>query len=309
MKKLFILLSVALCATSMTQGAVGDTFTAGGIEYLITSETPAEVAVGANAEFTGTSVDIPASVVNGGTTYAVTAVGHGDTNTHAFANVSSLTSVKLLESIKTISGHAFRESGLTTITIPHSVETISGFVCFGCKALTSVEIGNGVKVIDGFSFEACSNLKSVKIGTGLTTMNYVFYNCPLLKDVTCLAATPPIIDAATFGGTTPIAAATLSVPSGSISAYQGADVWKDFGTIKAYTPTSVGAVAESGVTLQGGKGSLLVTAPSGTPAAVFTVTGSKVFEKTLSAGTHSIALQPGAYIVKAGNKKEKIVVR
>jgi hypothetical protein len=46
MKQLLTLLLAALCATGMAQGAVGDTFTAGGIEYKITSETPAEVEVG-----------------------------------------------------------------------------------------------------------------------------------------------------------------------------------------------------------------------------------------------------------------------
>jgi len=51
MKQLLTLLLAALCATGMAQGAVGDTFTAGGIEYKITSETPAEVEVGLNAGF------------------------------------------------------------------------------------------------------------------------------------------------------------------------------------------------------------------------------------------------------------------
>ena len=136
---------------------VGDTFTAGGIEYKITSETPAEVEVGLNAGFAGTSVDIPASVVNSSITYAVTAVGG-----YAFQNKSSLTTVTLSEGVKVISSHAFRNSGITSIVIPNSVEALGGFVFYGCNALTSVEIGNGVTQIDVYAFNECANLKPSK---------------------------------------------------------------------------------------------------------------------------------------------------
>jgi hypothetical protein len=285
------------------QGAVGDTFTAGGIEYKITSETPAEVEVGLNAGFAGTSVDIPASVVNGSITYAVTAVG-----SDAFKNKSSLTTVTLSEGVKVIGSHAFRNSGITSIVIPNSVEALGGFVFYGCNALTSVEIGNGVTQIDVYAFNECANLKTVKIGTGLTTVNNAFTNCPLLDDVTCLAVTPPTTSG-TFGGTTPKASATLSVPLGSVSTYQTTNVWKDFGTIQVYTPTSVHTLAESGIALRSGKNSLLVTVPSAASVSVFSIIGSKVYDKALPAGTHSIALQQGVYIVKVGKVQEKIVVR
>lgn len=303
MKQLFTLLLAALCATGMAQGAIGDTFTTDGIEYKITSETPAEVEVGENAGFAGTSVDIPASVVNGSITYAVTAVGG-----YAFMDKSSLTTVTLPGSVKVIRGHAFRESGITSIIIPNSVETLIGFVFYRCNALTSVEIGNGVTQIGSYAFYGCTNLKTVKIGTGLTTVDYAFVNCPLLNNVTCLAVTPPTADG-TFDGTTPKSTATLSVPSGSVSAYQTASAWRDFGTIQVYTPTSVHTLAESGIALRSGKNSLLVTVPSAAPVSVFSIIGSKVYDKALPAGTHNITLQQGVYIVKVGKVQEKIVVR
>ena len=108
---------------------------------------------------------------------------------YAFQNKSSLTTVTLSEGVKVIGSHAFRNSGITSIVIPNSVEALGGFVFYGCNALTSVEIGNGVTQIDVYAFNECANLKTVKIGTGLTTVNNAFTNCPLLDDVTCLAVT------------------------------------------------------------------------------------------------------------------------
>lgn len=191
--------------------------------------------------------------------------------------------------------------------IPNSVDTIVSFAFYGCTALTSVELGNGVKSIDLHTFQACSNLQTVKIGTGMIEMGYVFVDCPLLTDVTCLAVTPPQING-TFGGTTPIATATLSVPSGSASAYQGASTWENFGTIQAVTPTAVHAVLEPSVALYSGKGSVLLTSDAATPVAVYTLTGGKVYENMHTAGTSHIALPQGVYLVKVGAAQEKVVV-
>ena len=229
MKHMFTFLVVAFLATGILKAAVGDTFTVDGIEYVILSEDPNEVAVGESVSFAGTTANIPATVMNGATTYTVTALAN-----YALQNKPSLTSVTLPETVKKIGAHALRDTGITSMLIPNSVDTIGGFAFYGCTALTSVELGNGVKFIDMYTFNDCSNLQTVKIGTGMIKMDYVFADCPLLTDVTCLAVTPPQLNG-TFGGTTPIATATLSVPSGSVSAYQGASTWENFGIFGCYT--------------------------------------------------------------------------
>lgn len=302
MKHMFTFLVVAFLATGILKAAVGDTFTVDGIEYVISSEDLNEVAVGENVSFGGTTANIPATVMNGATTYTVTALAN-----YALQKKPSLTSVTLPETVKKIGSHALRNTGITSMLIPNSVDTIGGFAFYGCTALTSVELGNGVKFIDMYTFNDCSNLQTVKIGTGMIKMNYVFVDCPLLADVTCLAVTPPQL-IGTFGGTTPIATATLSVPSGSVSAYQGASTWKNFGTIQAVTPTAVHAVLEPSVALYSGKGSVLLTSDTATPVAVYTLTGGKVYENMHTAGTSHIALPQGVYLVKVGAAQEKVVV-
>lgn len=303
MKHMFTFLVVAFLATGILKAAVGDTFTVDGIEYVILSEDLNEVAVGESVSFAGTTANIPATVMNGATTYTVTALANYGLN-----HKPSLTSVTLPETVKKIGGHALRGTGITSMLIPNSVDTIEAFAFYGCTALTSVELGNGVKFIDMHTFNDCSNLQTVKIGTGMIKMDYyVFADCPLLTDVTCLAVTPPELDG-TFGGTTPIATATLSVPSGSVSAYQGASTWKNFGTIQAVTPTAVHAVLEPSVALYSGKGSVLLTSDAATPVAVYTLTGGKVYENMHTAGTSHIALPQGVYLVKVGAAQEKVVV-
>lgn len=302
MKHMFTFLVVAFLATGILKAAVGDTFTVDDIEYVIKSEDPNEVAVGKSVSFAGTTANIPATVMNGATTYTVTALAN-----YALQKKPSLTSVTLPETVKKIGAHALRGTGITSMLIPNSVDTIGGFAFYGCTALTSVELGNGVKFIDMYTFNDCSNLQTVKIGTGMIKMNYVFVDCPLLADVTCLAVTPPQL-IGTFGGTTPIATATLSVPSGSVSAYQGASTWKNFGTIQAVTPIAVHAVLEPSVALYSGKGSVLLTSDTATPVAVYTLTGGKVYENMHTAGTSHIALPQGVYLVKVGAAQEKVVV-
>ncbi len=304
MKHMFTFLVVAFLATGILKAAVGDTFTVDGIEYVISSEDPNEVAVGESVSFGGTTANIPATVMNGATTYTVTALAN-----YGLSYKPSLTSVTLPETVKKIGSHALRNTGITSMLIPNSVDTIGGFAFCECTALTSAELGNGVKFIDIYTFLGCSNLQTVKIGTGMIKMNYVFVDCPLLKDVTCLAVTPPQING-TFGGTTStsIATATLSVPSGSVSAYQGALTWENFGTIQAVTPIAVHAVLEPSVALYSGKGSVLLTSDTATPVAVYTLTGGKVYENMHTAGTSHIALPQGVYLVKVGAAQEKVVV-
>ncbi|MDD3479160.1 MAG: leucine-rich repeat domain-containing protein [Paludibacteraceae bacterium] len=304
MKHMFTFLVVAFLATGILKAAVGDKFTVDGIEYVILSEDPNEVAVGESVSFVGTTANIPATVMNGATTYTVTELAN-----YGLKNKPSLTSVTLPETVKKIGSHALRDTGITSMLIPNSVDTIEAFAFYGCTALTSVELGNGVKFIGLYTFNDCSNLQTVKIGTGMIKMNYVFVDCPLLIDVTCLAVTPPEVNG-TFGGTTStsIATATLSVPSGSVSAYQGASTWKNFGTIQAVTPTAVHAVLEPSVALYSGKGSVLLTSDASTPVAVYTLTGGKVYENMHTAGTSHIALPQGVYLVKVGAAQEKVVV-
>ncbi|MDR0713363.1 MAG: leucine-rich repeat protein [Bacteroidales bacterium] len=167
-----------------------------------------------------TSVTIPNSV---------TTIGEG-----AFSGCRGLISVTIPNSVTTIGESAFSSClGLTSVTIPNSVTIIGDGVFYYCSGLTSVTIPNTVTFISRLAFYYCIGLTSVTIGNSVTTIgDYAFYNCIGLTSVTNLSATPQIISSGVFQDVT-LSGLTLKVPAASVTDYQAAPVWEDFGTIEA----------------------------------------------------------------------------
>ena len=67
--------------------------------------------------------------------------------------------------LKSIGGSAFRGSGLTSIHLPSSLESIGDWCFYKCTSLTSVEFGSDIhlKSIGNNAFGSCPNLTMVKI--------------------------------------------------------------------------------------------------------------------------------------------------
>jgi len=115
-----------------------------------------------------TKIVIPAKIGD----EQITAIGGG-----AFKNMG-LTNVTLPASIKRIGGEAFAENKLTTLTIPADV-TISGYA-FSKNQLTGITIGNNC-FINNNAFKDNNNLKNISMGTNihleLETFNlYLFFD-------------------------------------------------------------------------------------------------------------------------------------
>ena len=83
-----------------------------------------------------------------------------------------------------IPDHAFDGSGLTSITIPNTVESIGSHAFGGCESLASIAIPNSVIRIGGGAFCDCSGLTSVSIPDSVTNIgSYAFARCNNLKRV------------------------------------------------------------------------------------------------------------------------------
>ena len=122
---------------------------------------------------------------------------------------------------------------LTYIEIPNSVISIRGAAFAWCRGLTSIAIPNSVTSIDNQVFYGCSNLTTVEISNSVTIIDPIAFSyCPSLTSFTNYAITPQSIVAMVFENVD-LSTITLYVPAESIEAYQAADVWKEFGTIKA----------------------------------------------------------------------------
>ncbi len=154
--------------------------------------------------------------------------------------------------LKSIGDRAFSFTGLTTITLPDSVETIGDSAFDHCNKLTSVNIpdnvttiGNGafqytaitsvaipgsVKTIGQYAFENCTSLATLELGSGIQTIDvWAFRDCTALTSVSIPGSVKTIGNSA-FNGCTSLE--TLSLGSGvetiGSSAFQNCAKLKDF---------------------------------------------------------------------------------
>lgn len=174
-----------------------------------------------------TSVSIPDKVIYNNKTYGVTGI-----DAVAFYRCSGLTSVTLPESLMTISVSAFHGcTSLAAINIPSNVVYIANNAFRECTSLTYIELPDSLKAINTLTFRDCTALTTVIIPKGVTTIgNSAFRNCSSLTSVYNYALTPQETGTTAFADVN-LASCTLYVPEQSVSAYQNAEVWQDFGTI------------------------------------------------------------------------------
>ena len=144
--------------------------------------------------------------------------------------MNKLTSIEIPNSVTSIGDGAFQScESLTGIEIPNSVTRIGDGAFKYCSNLTSIEIPNSVTSIGEFTFYCCDSLTSIEIPNSVTSIGgYAFAFCESLTKITCLATNPPTIKSDTFL----IYSAELYVPAGCKSAYQSANHWKKFYSIK-----------------------------------------------------------------------------
>ena len=158
----------------------------------------------------------------------------------AFGGCSSLTSIKVEE------GNAYYDSrnncnaiietktntlvvGCKTTIIPNDVLYIGTGAFSGQSGLTSIIIPNCVTTIANQAFSGCSNLTSITFPNSVTNINALaFDGCSNLKGVFVGKSTPISISEDTFPYREN---AVLYVPASSKSAYENADVWRDFAEI------------------------------------------------------------------------------
>ena len=176
-------------------------FMVDGIAYNITSPITVEVTYTAHlssSNYSGglTEANIPTSVTNDVTTYAVTAIG-----SEAFWHCCNLTSFTIPNSVTEIGERVFCYcSGLASIDIPNSVTSI-GVGAFGyCSGLTSVTIPNTVTSIGAYTFRSCTGLTSIEIPNSITSISSgLFCDCTGLTSVT-IPNTVTTIDDSAFSG-------------------------------------------------------------------------------------------------------------
>lgn len=175
----------------------------------------------------------------------------------AFGDCYNLQTITIPEGVTVISHYAFEYAGITSLTIPKSLQQIGAYIAVGCDNLTEVQwnaincavYANGSNIyppfdnsgdITSFTFgeeveviptELCigmNYLTSLTIPQSVTLIEMgAFAFCEELTEVTCHAAVPPVCEEDVFYGVT-VENIPLYVSPNSLALYQEADTWKDF---------------------------------------------------------------------------------
>lgn len=149
---------------------------------------------------------------------------------NAFQACSSLLSITIPDSVTSIGRYAFSLTGLMSFTIPNGTTSIEEATFWNSRNLTSVIIPDSVTSIGRYAFSECTSLKSISIPANVTSIGErAFDNNSSLSSVITHWSSPIAINANVFENLA-IENIPLTIPSGSLVAYQAAAVWKDFGS-------------------------------------------------------------------------------
>ncbi|MGY5354257.1 leucine-rich repeat domain-containing protein [Wenyingzhuangia sp. IMCC45467] len=149
----------------------------------------------------------------------------------AFYGCLALTSVVIPDGVTEIKDQTFEGcSNLVSVAIPSGVTSIEREAFNGCSSLASITLPAGLTEIIENTFSGCESLTTITLPNSITTIgDSAFEGCSDLEKVQVENATPFTIGEDVFSDISSLA--YLLVPSGSVSAYEGADGWSDFSVI------------------------------------------------------------------------------
>lgn len=154
--------------------------------------------------------------------------------TSAFQDCSALSDIKIGDQVTDLLNYAFVGcSSLTSINVPESVKNIGQSAFGNCSGLSTITIEEGLVNIDANAFSGCTSITKITLPSTVKKMQTsVFLNCSSLRELRCLATTPPEFEnlgdiGKALGNGLPDDF-KITVPSGCVDTYKNADGWKQY---------------------------------------------------------------------------------
>lgn len=140
-----------------------------------------------------------------------------------FGGCTNLTDVDLPDKLTSIGESAFWNTGLSTVSIPSGVTTISTAAFSGCQNLYRVEIPEGVTAIKNSAFYNCKALQSVVIPASVQEIgSQAFWECTALKMIRFMGSLPQISKDSNANGSFSGVTATVYYPANASGWTEGA---------------------------------------------------------------------------------------
>ena len=99
--------------------------------------------------------------------------------------INSVETITISDSVLSIGRDAFSRSGVSSITIPNSVNILGVFAFAYCQNLTSINLSNNITIIEQRTFQGCEKLQSILIPSKVTTIGaQAFEDCISLTNLT-----------------------------------------------------------------------------------------------------------------------------
>lgn len=132
--------------------------------------------------------EVPQYVLQGCDSLHKVTLAEGTTKIYygAFDDCYKLDDINLNQNTLTsIGGYAFSNTGFTTITVPENVTTVDYYAFSDCKKLVTATLPNGITSLGSSTFAGCTLLESVNVPTSISKVPDSFcYNCQKLTSVT-----------------------------------------------------------------------------------------------------------------------------
>lgn len=129
-----------------------------------------------------------------------------------------------------------------------------------------------------------------------------FAGCDNLQNITIFAPKPPVAYEDAFSSVEVFENATLSVPKGSLEAYQSAEVWKNFQHIKEMDVSGMAILEDCSIAVSTKHDCIIVDAPADYLVEVYDINGRTIYKGS----KHCIAVEKGFYIVSVAGKTFKV---